>query len=58
MGPYEHFVCVDGLASYMTALLRVFWHKGATGRRGRPRLIVKPGLLIIHHVQGCTYSGA
>jgi transposase-like protein len=39
-------VCVDGLASYVSALLRVFRHKGATGRRGRPRLVVEPGLLI------------
>jgi transposase-like protein len=39
-------VCVDGLASYVTAFLRVFRHKVATGRRGRPRLIVEPGLLI------------
>jgi hypothetical protein len=50
-------VCVDGLASYVTAFLRVFRHKVATGRRGRPRLVVESGLLIIHHVQGCTYSG-
>jgi len=39
-------VCVDGLASYVTAFLRVFRHKVATGRRGRPRLVVEPGLLI------------
>jgi hypothetical protein len=39
-------VCVDGLASYVTAFLRVFRHKVATGRLGRPRLVVEPGLLI------------
>ncbi|MCA1704286.1 MAG: hypothetical protein LC808_13905 [Actinobacteria bacterium] len=39
-------VCVDGLASYVSALLRVFRYKVATGRRGRPRLVVEPGLLI------------
>jgi transposase-like protein len=39
-------VCVDGLASYVTAFLRVFRHKIATGRRGRPRLVVEAGLLI------------
>jgi hypothetical protein len=50
-------VCVDGLASYVIAFLRVFRDPVRTGRRGRPRLVVESGLLIIHHVQGCTYSG-
>jgi uncharacterized membrane protein (Fun14 family) len=31
---------------YVSAFLRVFRHKVATGRRGRPRLVVEPGLLI------------
>ena len=39
-------VCVDGLASYVTAFLRVFREPGRTGLRGRPRLVVEPGLLI------------
>jgi transposase-like protein len=39
-------VCVDGLASYVTAFVRVFRHAVRTGRRGRPRLVVEPGLLI------------
>jgi transposase-like protein len=39
-------VCVDGLASYVTAFLQVFRHAIHTGRRGRPRLVVEPGLLI------------
>jgi hypothetical protein len=39
-------VCVDGLASYVTAFLRAFRHKIASGRRGRPRLVVEAGLLI------------
>ena len=39
-------VCVDGLASYMTAFLRVFRHPVRTGRRGRPRLVQAPGLLL------------
>jgi transposase-like protein/uncharacterized membrane protein (Fun14 family) len=39
-------VCVDGLASYVTAFLRVFRDPVRTGRRGRPRLMVEPGLLI------------
>lgn len=39
-------VCVDGLASYVTAFLRVFRHPIYTGKRGRPRLVVEPGLLI------------
>jgi hypothetical protein len=37
---------VDGLASYVTAFRRVFRHAVRTGRRGRPRLGVEPGLLI------------
>jgi transposase-like protein len=39
-------VCVDGLASYVTAFLRVFREPVRTRRRGRPRLVVEPGLLI------------
>jgi transposase-like protein len=39
-------VCVDGLASYVTAFLRVFRDPVRTGCRGRPRLITEPRLLI------------
>jgi transposase-like protein len=39
-------VCVDGLASYVTAFRRVFREPVRTGRRGRPHLVVEPGLLI------------
>jgi hypothetical protein len=39
-------VCVDGLASYVTALLRGFRDPVRRGRRGRPRLVVESGLLI------------
>jgi hypothetical protein len=39
-------VCVDGLASYVTAVLRVFRHPVRTGRRGRPRLALEKGLLL------------
>ena len=39
-------VCVDGLASYVTAFLRVFRHPVRTGHRGRPRLVVEQGLLL------------
>jgi transposase-like protein len=39
-------VCVDGLASYVTAFVRVFRHPVRTGRSGRPRLEEEPGLLI------------
>ena len=39
-------VCVDGLASYVTAFLRVFRQPVRTGRRGRPRLVLEPGLLL------------
>ena len=35
-------VCVDGLASYVTAFLKVFRQPIHTGRRGRPRLVL-PG---------------
>jgi hypothetical protein len=39
-------VCVDGLASDVTAVLRVFRYPVRTGRRGRPRLAVARGLLV------------
>jgi hypothetical protein len=39
-------VCVDGLASYVTAFLRVFRHPVHTGRRGRPQLVLEAGLLM------------
>src|SRR5436190_4469551 len=42
----EFLVCVDGLASYVTAFTRVFRHPERTGRRGRPRLKAIPGLLL------------
>lgn len=39
-------VCVDGLASYVTAFGRVFRNPVRTGRRGRPRLERAPGFLL------------
>jgi len=36
-------VCVDGLASYVTAFLKVFRQPSYTGRRGRPRLVLSEG---------------
>jgi hypothetical protein len=33
-------VCVDGLASYVTAFLKIFRQPIHTGRRGRPRLVL------------------
>jgi hypothetical protein len=39
-------VCVDGVASYVTACLRVFRHPVRTGRCGRPRLVVEQGLRV------------
>jgi hypothetical protein len=39
-------VCVDGLSAYGTAFLRMFRYPVRTGRRGRPRLVVEPGLLL------------
>jgi transposase-like protein len=55
-------VCVDGLASYVTAFTRVFRDPARTGRAGRPRLIPTAGLLLgqvvkhhtDHHVVGVT----
>ena len=37
-------VCVDGLASYVTAFVRVFRHPVRRGGPGRPRLEDEPGL--------------
>jgi hypothetical protein len=42
----EILVCVDGLASYVTAFLRVFRAPVRTGRRGRPRLVLGAGFLL------------
>lgn len=39
-------VCVDGLASYVTAFRRVFRRPERTGRVGRPRLVPEAGLLL------------
>jgi len=41
--PPAILVCVDGLASYVTAFLRVFGQPIRTGRRGRPRLVLPAG---------------
>jgi transposase-like protein len=48
-------VCVDGLASYVTAFTRVFRDPVRTGQRGRPRLVTFAGLLlgqVIKHHSG------
>jgi transposase-like protein len=45
-GTLAILVCVDGLASYVTAFQRSFRHRVATGKPGRPRLEPEPGLLI------------
>jgi len=39
-------VCVAGLASYVTAFRRVVREPVRAGRRGRPPLLVEPGLLM------------
>lgn len=39
-------ICVDGLASYATAFLRLFRNPVPTGQRGRPRLVIEKGLLL------------
>ncbi|HET7038737.1 MAG TPA: hypothetical protein VFH97_02555 [Gemmatimonadales bacterium] len=36
-------VCVDGLASYVTAFVKAFRQPIRTGRRGRPRLVLPDG---------------
>ena len=49
-------VCVDGLASYVTAFVQGFRHKQPReGRPGRPRLLEEPGLLIGQVIK--RYSG-
>jgi hypothetical protein len=39
-------VCVDGLASYVTAFRRAFRVPVRTGRVGRPRLLLPDGFLL------------
>jgi len=49
-------VCVDGLASYVSAFSKGFRHRlPRNGRAGRPRLLVEPGLLIGQVIK--RYSG-
>jgi transposase-like protein len=53
-------VCVDGLASYVTAFTRVFRDPMRTGQPGRPRLKALPGLLlgqVIKHHSGRRLVG-
>src|SRR3954468_9699731 len=53
-------VCVDGLASYVTAFTRVFRDPERTGKRGRPRLKAIPGWLlgqVIKHHSGRRLVG-
>jgi hypothetical protein len=53
-------VCVDGLASYVTAFGRVFRDPQRTGKPGRPRLKAIPGLLlgqVIKHHSGRRLVG-
>lgn len=44
--PGPLLVAVDGLAAYVRAVQRVFRHKQPTGRRGAPRLVVWPDLVL------------
>ena len=44
-------VCVDGLASYVTAFPQVFRQPVYTGRRGRPRLILPDGFQLAQVVK-------
>ena len=48
-------VCVDGLASYVTAFWRAFREKVYTGRRGRPPYRLPAGLLLGQVIK--KYSG-
>src|SRR3954452_24230762 len=53
-------VCVDGLASYVTAFARVFRDPVRTGCAGRPRLVATAGLLlgqVIKHHAGRRLVG-
>jgi transposase-like protein len=53
-------VCVDGLASDVTAFTRIFRDPQRTGRRGRPRLVPTAGLLlgqVIKHRAGRRVVG-
>ena len=45
-GSLALLVCVDGLASYVTAFRCVCRPPVRTGRRGRPRLVLEQGLLL------------
>jgi hypothetical protein len=47
-------VCVDGLASYVTAFPKVFRQPLRTGRRGRPRLILPAGFQLAQVVKHST----
>ena len=44
-------VCVDGLASYVTAFPKVFRRPIRTGRRGRPRLVLPAGFQLAQVVK-------
>jgi hypothetical protein len=44
-------VCVDGLASYVTAFPKVFRQPIRTGRRGRPRLVLPAGFQLAQVVK-------
>ena len=44
-------VCVDGLASYVTAFPQVFRQPIRTGRRGRPRLVLPAGFQLAQVVK-------
>src|SRR6187402_3372649 len=47
-------VCVDGLASYVTACWKVFRQPIRTGRRGRPRLVLPDGFQFAQVVKPST----
>src|SRR5947199_1673547 len=49
--PRAILVCVDGLASYVTAFPRVFRQPVRTDRRGRPRLVLPDGFQLAQVVK-------
>lgn len=55
LSSWRILVCVDGLAAYVTAFVRVFRHVVRNGQRGRPRLVEEPGMMIGQVIK--QYSG-
>jgi hypothetical protein len=51
-GPTQRMLlCVDGLASYVTQARQVFRQAVCTGKPGRPRLVLPPGVMLAQAVK-------